>query len=96
MRRTGQRGGNGEEINHGTFEEGLDRIGAERRKTAAGSPKGERSESINRINRITGVGGKAFGLNSSLPWDERLNSILLILLILSKNPFKMGHSSAAR
>jgi hypothetical protein len=54
MRRTGQRGGNGEEINHGAFEEGLDRIGAERRKTAAGSPKGERSESINRIFRIIG------------------------------------------
>ena len=83
-------------INHGAFEEGLDKIGAERRKTAAGSPKGERSESINRFNRFSGVGGKAFGLNSSFPWDEWLNSILLILSILSKNPFKMGHSSAAR
>ena len=30
----------------------LDRIGAKRRKTAAGSPKGERRESIDRINRI--------------------------------------------
>jgi hypothetical protein len=38
------------------FEEGLDRIGAERRKTAAGSPKGERSESINKIYRILGIG----------------------------------------
>jgi hypothetical protein len=26
MRLTGQRGGNGEEINHGAFEEGLDKI----------------------------------------------------------------------
>ena len=50
------------EIHHGAFEEGLDRIGAQRRKTASGSPKGERSESINRIIRITGVGGKAFDL----------------------------------
>ena len=48
---------------------------------------------VSAANQFTGVGGKAFGLNSSLPWDERLNSILLIL---SKNPFKMGHSSAAR
>jgi hypothetical protein len=38
---------------------------------------------------FTGTGLKAFGLNSSLPWDERLNSILLIL---SKNPFEMGHA----
>jgi len=30
----------------------LDRIEAQRRKTAAGSPKGERSESINKINKI--------------------------------------------
>jgi hypothetical protein len=30
----------------------LDRIGAKRRKTAAGSPKGDRSESINKMNRI--------------------------------------------
>jgi hypothetical protein len=45
---------------------------------------------------FTGTGWKAFGLNSSLPWDERLNSILLILLILSKNPFEMRHASAAR
>ena len=35
------------------------RIGAERRKTAAGSPKGERSESM---NRILGIGEKAFDL----------------------------------
>jgi len=28
-----------------------DRIGAQRRKTASGSPKGEHSESIFRINR---------------------------------------------
>jgi hypothetical protein len=53
---------NSKKINHGAFEEGLDRIGAERRKTAAGSPKGERSESINRIFRITGIGLKAFDL----------------------------------
>ena len=33
----------------------LDRIGAERRKTASGSPKGERSESINRIYKISGM-----------------------------------------
>jgi hypothetical protein len=30
----------------------LDRIGAQRRKTASGSPKGERSESIDKINKI--------------------------------------------
>ena len=30
----------------------LDRIGAKRRKTAAGSPKGDRTESINKMNRI--------------------------------------------
>ena len=55
-RRTGHRGENGGGINHGAFEEGLDkinRIGAQRRKTAAGSPKGERSESM---SRIIGVG----------------------------------------
>jgi len=28
-------------------EKGVDRIGAKRRETAAGSPKGEKSESIN-------------------------------------------------
>jgi hypothetical protein len=63
---------NSKKINHGAFEEGLDRI--------------------YRINRIIGIGWKAFGLNSSLPWDKWLNSILLILLILSKNPFEMGHA----
>jgi hypothetical protein len=37
-------------------EDRICRIGAERRKTAAGSPKGERSESICRIHRrIYGV-----------------------------------------
>ena len=30
----------------------LDRIGAQRRKTASGSPKGEQSESIDKINKI--------------------------------------------
>jgi len=52
-----------------------------------------RAEFLDRrtgFSGFTGTGLKAFGLNSSLPWDERLNSIL------SKNPFKMGHSSAAR
>jgi hypothetical protein len=58
-----------------------------------------RAEFLDRrtgFSGFTGTGWKAFGLNSSFPWDERLNSILLILLILSKNPFEMGHSSAAR
>jgi hypothetical protein len=55
MRRTGQRGGNRGENESGFFRQ-EDRIGAERRKTAAGSPKGERSESICRIHRrIYGV-----------------------------------------
>jgi hypothetical protein len=30
----------------------LDRLGAKRRKTAFGSPKGEHSESINKIHRM--------------------------------------------
>jgi len=30
----------------------LDRIGAQRRKTASGSPKGEQGESIDKINKI--------------------------------------------
>jgi hypothetical protein len=32
-----------------------DRIGAQRRKTALSSPKGERRESINKIHRIDGM-----------------------------------------
>jgi hypothetical protein len=44
-RRTGQRGENGGENENG-FLDRICRIGAERRKTAAGSPKGERSELI--------------------------------------------------
>jgi hypothetical protein len=40
---------------------------------------------------FTGVGGKAFDLPRTplLFWDEMLNSILLILSILSKNPFTL-------
>ena len=38
--------------NHGQQKDFLDRIGAQRRKTASGSPKGERSESIDKINKI--------------------------------------------
>jgi hypothetical protein len=53
---------NSSRIVHKAFEAGLGRIGAQRRKTAVGSPKGERSESINRIFRITGIGLKAFDL----------------------------------
>jgi hypothetical protein len=30
----------------------LDRVGAQRRKTASGSPKGEQGEAIDRINKI--------------------------------------------
>ena len=37
---------------HGVCEGLLDRIGAQRRKTASGSPKGEQSESINKINKM--------------------------------------------
>ena len=50
----------------------LDRIGAKRRKTAAGRPKGERNESIckkdrrsrkglDRINRINRIGAERSG-----------------------------------
>ena len=49
------------------FEAGLDRIGVQRRKTAVGSPKGEQSESIYRINRILGIGWKAFDMTRTLP-----------------------------
>jgi hypothetical protein len=37
---------------HGVCEGFFDRIGAQRRKTASGSPKGEQSESINKINKM--------------------------------------------
>jgi|LakMenEpi03Aug12_release.lakeMendotaPanAssembly.Ray.scaffolds.fasta_scaffold1084793_1 hypothetical protein len=36
----------------------LDRIGAQRRKAAVGSPKGERSESINEIELSHSAQGK--------------------------------------
>ncbi len=37
---------------HGVCEGFLDKIGAQRRKTASGSPKGEQGESIDKINKF--------------------------------------------
>jgi hypothetical protein len=48
----------------------LDRIGAQRRKTAPGSPKGEQGESIDKINKIelslSAQGSDEFRLNQML------------------------------
>ena len=64
----------------------LDRIGAQRRKTASGSPKGEQSESIDRIGaqrRKTAVGS---------PKGERSESINNIPLShWSKGRKSSGH-----
>ena len=53
----------------------LDRIGAQRRKTASGSPKGEQSESINKINKIE-PGHSAQG-KEEFRSDQNLSNLFL-------------------
>ena len=65
----------------------LDRIGAQRRKTASGSPKGEQSESINRINKIE-LSDSCQGKGRVQAISNPLSAIPIIRLIDSlRSPF---------
>ena len=70
----------------------LDRVGAQRRKTASGSPKGEQGESIDRINKIE-LSLSARGKEEFRPYQMLSNlflSILKILFSCLKNPLSFS------